>query len=177
MSCPAYGFEREVCTKYNLHTYQLFNEVFQWLPPAAIIESKVFVAHGGIPTNETVMLADIQAIKRGTEPQEPCLLFDLLWNDPMETPGIKPSGRGGTAKRFGPDITAGFLKRNNLDLMVRSHEVRMEGYSVEQDEKTITIFSAANYVGRVGNKGAFIHFDKTMKPVFTQFDAVPLPDS
>jgi serine/threonine-protein phosphatase 5 len=28
----------------------------------------------------------------------------------------------------------------------------------------------------MGNKGAFIHFDKTMIPKFTQFTSVPHPD-
>ena len=29
----------------------LFNEVFQWLPLAAVIENSVFVVHGGLSTN------------------------------------------------------------------------------------------------------------------------------
>ena len=62
---------------------------------------------------------------------------------------------------FGPDITEAFLKRNDLTLLVRSHEVKEEGYLVEHGGKTITVFSAPNYCDTMGNKGAFIHFDET----------------
>ncbi|GKY99052.1 hypothetical protein MPSEU_000860900 [Mayamaea pseudoterrestris] len=171
-----YGFYDEVSQKYNDLTPQRYNEVFDWLSPAAVINKKVFVVHGGIPTNETIKLKDIRKIQRGTDRGR--LMFQLLWNDPMEQPGVARSGRGySAAERFGPDVTAAFLKRNKLALLVRSHEVRMDGYSVEHDGKTITVFSAPNYCDRVGNKGAFIHFDKTLQPAFTQFDSVPHPQS
>ena len=40
---------------------------------------------------------------------------------------------------------------------------------------THTVFSAPNYCDQMGNKGAFIHLDKTLKPKFTTFTAVPHP--
>jgi serine/threonine-protein phosphatase 5 len=42
-------------------------------------------------------------------------------------------------------------------MIVRSHEVKDEGYQVEADGTLVTIFSAPNYCDTVGNKGAFIH--------------------
>lgn len=60
------------------------------------------------------------------------LLEDLLWSDPMDTPGRQPSRReAGTL--FGPDVTKRFLEENHLDLLVRSHEVKMDGYDVQHD--------------------------------------------
>jgi serine/threonine-protein phosphatase 5 len=58
------------------------------------------------------------------------------------------------------------------ELLVRSHEVKDEGYLVEHDGKCITVFSAPNYCDQMGNKGAFIRFEKDMQPRFTQFVAV-----
>ena len=66
--------------------------------------------------------------------------------------------------------------RNNLQLLVRSHEVKDDGYAVEHGGKCITIFSAPNYCDQMGNKGAFIRFFEDMKPNYTQFDAVPHPN-
>ena len=57
-------------------------------------------------------------------------------------------------------------------MLVRSHEVKDNGYEVEADGKLITIFSAPNYCDQMGNKGAFIRFDYSMKPKFTTFDSV-----
>ena len=45
---------------------------------------------------------------------------------------------------FGPDVTAAFLEQNGLDLLIRSHEVKEEGYVVEHGGKCITVFSAPN---------------------------------
>lgn len=46
---------------------------------------------------------------------------------------------------FGPDVTKKFLQKNKLDYIVRSHEVKQEGYEVIHDGKCITVFSAPNY--------------------------------
>jgi serine/threonine-protein phosphatase 5 len=81
-----YGFEGEVKTKYDDQIFELFLEVFSYLPLAAVIGKSVFVAHGGISTNEKVMLDDIRKIKRGIEPPETSLMSDLLWSDPQPFP-------------------------------------------------------------------------------------------
>jgi serine/threonine-protein phosphatase 5 len=170
-----YGFEGEVKAKYDDKIFQLFLEVFEWLPLAAVIGNKVFVTHGGLPVEPTVTLDDIRNIKRGMEPPEKGLMSDLLWSDPQPFLGKAPSKRG-VGFAFGPDITASFLERNNLNLLVRSHEVKDEGYLVEHDGKTITVFSAPNYCDTMGNKGAYIHFDATLEPKFTQYMAVSHPN-
>lgn len=170
-----YGFEGEVKAKYDDKIFQLFLEVFAWLPLAAVIGKKIFVTHGGLPVDPDVSLDDVRNVKRGMEPPEKGLMSDLLWSDPQPFPGKSPSKRG-VGFAFGPDITAAFLERNNLSLLVRSHEVKEEGYLVEHGGKTITVFSAPNYCDTMGNKGAFIHFDASLEPKFTQFDAVPHPD-
>eukprot|EP00934_Nitzschia_sp_Nitz4_P001658 Nitzschia sp. Nitz4//scaffold50_size126154//57504//59214//NITZ4_003684-RA/size126154-augustus-gene-0.127-mRNA-1//-1//CDS//3329553695//1658//frame0 len=170
-----YGFEGEVKAKYDDKIFDLFLEVFCYLPLAATIEGKVFVTHGGLPSQDVVSLEDIRKIKRGIEPPETGLMSDLLWSDPQPFPGFSPSKRG-IGYSFGPDITTRFLESNSLSLLVRSHEVKEEGYLVEHGGKTITIFSAPNYCDSMGNKGAFIHFDKTLEPKMTQFKEVPHPD-
>jgi len=46
----------------------------------------------------------------------------ILWSDPQSQAGSQPSNRG-AGILFGKDITHAFLKKNKLDLLVRSHEV------------------------------------------------------
>ena len=170
-----YGFEGEVKAKYDDKIFDLFLEVFSYMPLASVVGGKVFVTHGGLPTEPGVTLSDIRKIKRGCEPPNSGLMSDLLWADPQPFPGKSPSKRG-VGFSFGPDITEAFLKHNGLQLLVRSHEVKDEGYLVEHGGKTITVFSAPNYCDSMGNKGAFIHFDETFEPRFTQYEAVPHPD-
>lgn len=75
-------------------------------------------------------------------------MTDLLWSDPSDAPGLTPSKRG-VACQFGPDITAKFLKDNNLSLVIRSHEMKEEGYQVDHDGKLVCAnllcFSANQY--------------------------------
>ncbi|KAF0757311.1 hypothetical protein AaE_004306, partial [Aphanomyces astaci] len=169
-----YGFEGEVKHKYDDVVMNLFSEVFNWLPLAACIESKVLVVHGGLFHQDNVTLADIEKIDRNREPPESGLMSDLMWSDPQPFPGRGPSKRG-IGLSFGPDVTKSFLAHNNLELLVRSHEVKDEGYLVEHDEKCITVFSAPNYCDQMGNKGAYIRFYRDLKPRFTQFTAVEHP--
>ncbi|KAF8725573.1 hypothetical protein HU200_020107 [Digitaria exilis] len=167
-----YGFEGEVRSKLGEKFVELFAEVFCWLPLAHVINKKVFVVHGGLFSVDGVKLSDIRSIDRFCEPPEEGLMCELLWSDPQPQLGRGPSKRG-VALSFGADVTKKFLQDNNLDLIVRSHEVKDEGYEIEHDGKLITVFSAPNYCDQMGNKGAFIRFTAPeMKPDIVTFSAV-----
>lgn len=71
-------------------------------------------------------------------------MCDLLWSDPQNVTGRSPSKRG-VGIQFGPNVTQAFLQRNNLDYIIRSHEVKDQGYEVSHDGKCVTVFSAPNY--------------------------------
>lgn len=64
-------------------------------------------------------------------------MMEMLWTDPQTMPGRGPSKRG-VGMQFGPDVTKRFCERNGLEAIIRSHEVRMEGYEVEHDGRCIT---------------------------------------
>lgn len=171
-----YGFEGEVKSKLSETFVELFAEVFCCLPLAHVINDKVFIVHGGLFSVDGVKLSDIRAIDRFCEPPEEGLMCELLWSDPQPQLGRGPSKRG-VGLAFGADVTQRFLQENNLDLIVRSHEVKDEGYEIEHDGKLITVFSAPNYCDQMGNKGAFIRFKAPdLKPDIVSFSAVPHPD-
>ena len=50
-------------------------------------------------------------------------MCELLWSDPQPEEGRAASKRG-VGVSFGADVTRTFLMANNLDLLVRSHEVQ-----------------------------------------------------
>lgn len=172
-----YGFEGEVMHKYDVNVMNLFTEVFNWLPLSAVIERKVFVVHGGLSCDldGKIDLHMIESLSRHREPPQGGLMSDLLWADPHPGTGKVPSKRG-MGVCFGSDYTERFLAHNKLELLVRSHEVKEEGYEVDHNGKCITIFSAPNYCDTSGNKGAFIRFGADCKPNFTKFEHVPHPN-
>jgi len=67
----------------------------------------------------------------------------LLWSDPQSAPGRAPSKRG-VGLSFGPDVTRSFLANNGLELLIRSHEVKEDGYEIDHGGQLITVFSAPN---------------------------------
>lgn len=174
-----YGFEGECKAKYHVDTvYKLFSEAFTFLPLATLIHKDYLVLHGGLFSRDDVTLDDIRKIDRFAQKQPGTsgLMMEILWADPQPQPGRSPSKRG-VGLQFGPDITKKFCDNNKLKTVIRSHEVRMEGYEMEHDGRLCTVFSAPNYCDAQQNKGAYINIfapDYDLKPV--QFTAVPHPD-
>ncbi|XP_066944863.1 serine/threonine-protein phosphatase 5 [Macrobrachium rosenbergii] len=170
-----YGFEGEVKAKYTAQMAELFTEVYNWLPLCHCLNNKVLVMHGGLFSGDDVTLEDIRKTDRNRQPPEEGIMCELLWSDPMPSMGRAPSKRG-VGIQFGPDITKKFLDRNNLEYVIRSHEVKAEGFEVAHDGKCITVFSAPNYCDTMGNLGSFITMTgKDLKPKYTTYEAVPHP--
>jgi protein phosphatase len=122
----------------------------------------VLVLHGGLCRTGNATLAQMRAIDRvrpvpvSTNDARDLLFFDTMWADPQEAAGIDRSqARGSVCVTFGPDITRRFCEINRLRMIVRSHEVpkTMSGVAVQHDGRLITVFSASNYCGRIGNTG------------------------
>ncbi|EGY18027.1 hypothetical protein VD0002_g4258 [Verticillium dahliae] len=172
-----YGFEGECKAKYNERIFKLFSESFSALPLATLIGSKYLVLHGGLFSDDKVTLDDIRALDRHKQrqPGQSGLMMEMLWTDPQEEPGRGPSKRG-VGMQFGPDITKKFCENNGLEAVIRSHEVRMDGYEVQHDGRCITVFSAPKYCDSTENRGAYINIGPDYKLQFEQFDAVAHPD-
>jgi diadenosine tetraphosphatase ApaH/serine/threonine PP2A family protein phosphatase len=134
-----YGFEGECVAKYNKRTYSLFAESFALLPLATLIGGKFLVLHGGLFSSDDVSLDDIRKVnrKKQRQPGQSGLMMEMLWTDPQTEPGRGPSKRG-VGMQFGPDVTKRFCEKNGLEAIIRSHEVRMEGYEVEHGGRCIT---------------------------------------
>ncbi|KAJ5665084.1 Serine/threonine-protein phosphatase [Penicillium maclennaniae] len=172
-----YGFEGECKAKYNERVFKVFSESFSALPLATLIGSKYLVLHGGLFSDDKITLDDIRKLNRHNQrqPGQSGLMMEMLWTDPQTQPGRGPSKRG-VGLQFGPDITKRFCENNGLEAIIRSHEVRMEGYEVEHDGRCITVFSAPKYCDSTENKGAYINLGPDLKLQYEVFDAVPHPD-
>ncbi|KAF9244961.1 phosphoprotein phosphatase [Melanogaster broomeanus] len=130
---------------------------------------RYFIVHGGLFSKDGVTLDEIRKIPRiGKQPGQEGLMY------PQEAPGRGPSKRG-VGIAFGPDVTKRWCELNGVTGIIRSHEVRENGYAVEHDGLCITVFSAPNYVDQVGNKGAYIRIDAAGDLRYHQFEAQPHP--
>jgi serine/threonine-protein phosphatase 5 len=101
---------------------------------------RFFVVHGGLFSKDGVTLEDIKAIDRfkgNGQPGSEGLVVDMLWADPQAANGRGPSKRG-VGLGFGPDITRAWCELNGVTAVLRSHEVRQEGYSEEHGESNVS---------------------------------------
>eukprot|EP00927_Polykrikos_kofoidii_P059675 TRINITY_DN54817_c0_g1_i1.p1 TRINITY_DN54817_c0_g1~~TRINITY_DN54817_c0_g1_i1.p1 ORF type:complete len:978 (-),score=172.46 TRINITY_DN54817_c0_g1_i1:95-2710(-) len=151
-----YGFMREVEQKYSSPIFHLFSAAFRSLPLATCVNGSVLVIHGGLGRNDGLTLDAIRAVERQREPEEgrDPLMIDILWSDPMDhRSGRMPSPRG-AGTLFGADVTERFCEENGLSFVIRSHELKMNGYEWHHNQRCLTVFSASNYCGSCRNDGA-----------------------
>jgi serine/threonine-protein phosphatase PP1 catalytic subunit len=148
-----YGFYDECKRRCNIKTWKTFVDVFNCLPIAAIVASKIFCVHGGLsPSLQT--MEDIKALQRPTDVPDYGLLNDLLWSDPSDTALDWEDNERGVSFCFGKAIINEFLVRYDMDLICRAHMVVEDGYEFWNDRTLVTVFSAPNYCGEFDNYGA-----------------------
>ena len=174
----AFGFQAELISRMNDDEtnpviFTKFNDFFDYLPLAAIINDTVLCLHGGIGSNIST-ISDIEKINRPLEVihevtnLDQQLVVDILWSDPTDSDvetGIQPNSTRdptgvGNIVKFGPDRVEEFLNNNNLTLILRAHECVMDGFERFAGGKLITVFSATDYCGKHKNAGAILFLTK-----------------
>ncbi|XP_030836176.1 serine/threonine-protein phosphatase with EF-hands 2 isoform X1 [Strongylocentrotus purpuratus] len=171
-----------------------FQDLFAWLPLATLIDSKILICHGGISDKTDLTFLDNIArhkylsvlkppLKEGAEEltgEEEDLslkidlsewrqILDILWSDPRSQDGCQPNTFRGGGSYFGPDVTKKVLAKHGIDLLIRSHECKPDGYEFTHGDKVLTVFSASNYYEEGSNRGAYIKFGTDLKPRCFQY--------
>jgi protein phosphatase len=132
-------------------TWVRINDVFDWLPLAAIVQERILCIHGGIGKNIR-SIADIEAFHRPLQALEGGeALTDVLWSDPTEHDSIlgvhENAKRGVGVYSFGPDCVREFCDSNGLAMIIRGHECVLDGVERFAGGHGLTVFSATNYCG------------------------------
>ena len=97
-------------------------------------------------------------------------MCELLWSDPEEISDWEANPRG-AGVIFGSQLVEKFLKINNVALIVRAHQLIMEGYRKQFNDKLITVWSAPNYCYRCQNKASIMKLDANLEHKFIIFEA------
>jgi len=156
-----YGFYDECKRRYNIKMWKKFQDVFNVLPFAAIVDEKIFCIHAGLSPDLNTP-EQIKRITRPTDVPDTGLLCDLVWSDPeLDVSGWSENDRG-VSYTFGADIVTKFLQKHDFDLVVRAHQVVEDGYEFFADRQLVTIFSAPNYCGEFDNAGAVMAVDESL---------------
>lgn len=87
-----------------------------------MIDEKILCMHGGL-SPELESLDQVRAVERPVDVPDQGLLCDLLWADPdRDVKGWGENDRG-VSFTFGADKVVEFLKKHDLDLICRAHQV------------------------------------------------------
>lgn len=63
---------------------------------------------------------------------------------------------------YGSEVIDSFLKKHDLDLICRAHQVVEEGYEFFSSKRLVTVFSAPDYCGEFENNGAMMNVDEDL---------------
>ncbi|VDN56826.1 unnamed protein product [Dracunculus medinensis] len=175
-----YGFYDELKNRFTesdaLNLWDAFNDVFDYLPLAAIIKGKILCMHGGLSPN-LKSLDDIRKIKRPIRNiTENPLVCDLLWADPMiGLNGFAANNIRGVSVFFGENVVLRLCNALKIDMIVRAHQTMTNGFGFFCKRKLVTIFSAPKYDVEKNNKGAIMKVSKHLKIGFILLHHVKPP--
>jgi protein phosphatase len=174
----AFGFAEECATRLGddindyKSVFQRFNELFKFLPLAAVVEGKILCCHAGIGRTLRT-LEDIDSLQRpidiSLEPTttEQNFLMDLLWSDPEPDYGVTQQKYNvpQAATKYDVERLKSFLGDNNLIMLVRSHEVVYDGFERSANGMVMTVFSATDYCGKFQNAAGVVVIKKNFELV------------
>lgn len=191
-----YGFYDECRRRYGYvgTVWQAYCEAFDYLPLAAVIDGRVMAVHGGL-SPQISRIDEIGLLARAQEVPPEGPMSDLLWSDPEECLKNNTSMTGsdeeeeaayygfgsglsggwassprGAGYLFGPDVVRTFLHTNDLQLIVRAHQLVMEGYKWMFDKSLVTVWSAPNYCYRCNNVASIMRLTDTARITISQND-------
>jgi diadenosine tetraphosphatase ApaH/serine/threonine PP2A family protein phosphatase len=141
-----YGFYDEVMSIYDSQElWSLFQDIFAYLPFAAVVGSQIFCVHGGL-SRDLKSLDQIAAVPMPVANYfENRMITELVWSDPDGRVEMFADSHRGSGVVFGTAAVKKFLTAVGLKLMIRSHQCIAEGFMLFAQNCGLTLFSSSGY--------------------------------
>ena len=138
----SYGFYDSVMSEYNSEDiWNMFNQSFEYLPIAVVINNQIFCVHGGISQN-TPSLASFSTLTLPIKNSK--VVTDVTWSDPTNATSTFIDNQRGKGCQFGSFAANQFLTRSQLRMIIRSHEC-VSAYRWSFSDQVLTVFSSSQY--------------------------------
>ncbi|ETN75953.1 putative phosphoprotein phosphatase 1 [Necator americanus] len=128
--------------------WAMFQRCFNNMPVSALVATKILCMHGGLSPS----LESLDDVRNTTKPvRNPFrgVINDMLWADPdMSILDWRTSSRG-SGFAFGSHVIDDFCERFGLELIVRAHQMCLDGFWVTPNRRLLTLFSAPMNAGTV----------------------------
>jgi hypothetical protein len=108
-------------------------------------------------------VADILNIERPCDIDVQGLQCDLLWSDPSTHCCLFGRSLRGAGYMFGKEAVDLFCEANDIQLIVRAHEIVEDGYEFNFNKKVLTIFSAPNYCHKFTNDAGILKVNENLE--------------
>ncbi|KAK8899897.1 hypothetical protein M9Y10_002220 [Tritrichomonas musculus] len=151
-----YGFKDECLKQYATgNIYDEFNEVFNYMPLAAIINQSVFCVHGGL-SPQLLSMDQINELTRPIKTYNLEFVADLVWSDPSDENEFYVRSNRGSGVTFGKSAVHEFLVNFNLNKIIRAHQCIQSGIGRFDGHNVYTVFSCSNYAEACQNRCGII---------------------
>ena len=191
----SFTFRREVLSKCDAGMYDACCSVMDVMPVAAVIDERLFCAHGGLPLDEmsvTVLRRTLPPVMNDVEEQS-SPAWQALWNDPLDPVDLEPEARGANsdpdaepmtldasalaATGFAANVKRGtgyvysgaalsrFNHLNDTSHLIRGHELVMQGFKLHFGGRAFTVFSTSSYVGESNTAACILVQDSLLIPI------------
>ena len=158
------------------------NKAFDLLPFGVLVDNNILMVHGGIGSSIN-SLEDIESIKRPVEVEQNVInaeqlkIIDLLWSeysddiDNIDMNIERDKYKKGFIVKYGKDRLNKFMDDNKINLLITSHIFVPGGFCTFNNDRLLVVFSATNYMNKMGNVGGMITIAK--KNVNKRMNIIP----
>ncbi len=132
---------REKFGEQGEEVYESLIKMWNKMPFSAIVEGRLWMAHGGVPTKQCRIHAE-GISRREIEHPDDLTALEIMWNDPWERRECGENYNRGVMYFFGTEATDMLLEELGVKVVVRAHEPK-KVLRAEQGGRVVTVGSCA----------------------------------